>query len=173
MLLHYYLMPWTLLENSFATSCSQTVVIRICCDTHRDIVARCYMHFIWGKKTADSVFRHFTFKIANPPSNTECDISCGYSGTEFKYASEDTGCLSVFRVLTAIRCWRKRMWKRVIVFWCDIFVLSDWRGFSYRFFLMYLINKDETEHTGQVWYASAKTTFLRRIFNQSETMKMF
>lgn len=105
MLPHYYLMPWTLLGNRFVIACSHAVFIRICCDAHRDTMARCHLLLIW-ETTGDSVmgWRYFVLFWTQ---NT-CGISCEYLVVN---VLSKAVLLSPVCVLTVIRDLRRRMWK--------------------------------------------------------------
>lgn len=135
MLLHYYLMPWTLLENRFAIACSHIVFIMIwhaVMPTEIQRPVAIYTWFLGNNRWFDdedrmvfTLFRHLHQKLWSLLLIHNVTLVIA-----IKYASANPF-TTLFCVLTVMWCLGRRMWKLVMLFfflWCNIFVLSHRPG---------------------------------------------
>ena len=126
------------------------------CDAHRVTAARCHLHLILGT-TGDSVtetgWRFFVWTLASEFAKSLLVTQRLTSpvNVEFEKGSEPRWRFWFLCRAFELR-WEVKAGERDSWLW-RVCVSSDWPVvFLSRFFLMYLINKDETEHTGQVQY---------------------
>lgn len=107
MLLHYYLMPWTLLENRFVIACSHTVFIMIWHAVMPTEIQRPIAICTWFRKQQVILWCRWDCLDSEKMklhSNTEHDISCECGVVDMHCAWVKP--LSPFCVLTVIR-WGK------------------------------------------------------------------